>query len=232
MASTQGSGITTITAQAGILSGAALLTVTAATPVSVQLSPATISLPAGGVQQLLATATFTDGSSQNVTSSVLYTTSNPAVAIVDLNGKVTAISAGTATISATLGVISASTPVTVSSAILLSISISPLAVTVAAGVSQQLTATGSFSDGSTQNLTNSLTWSSSNSHVATVSSTGNVVTANTGIATVTAASGLITGTVLVNSHQRRRHVVDRQPRFYHSGRRADPAIRGDRNAER
>ena len=50
----------------------------------------------------------------------------------------------------------------------------------------QLTATATLSDGTTQNVTNTATWSSSNSGVATVSSTGLVTAVSFGSATITA----------------------------------------------
>ena len=201
LAVSHGTGTTTIAAQAGSTTATATLNVTAATAVSVQLSPASVSLPAGGTQQLLATATFTDGSSQNVTSSVTYTSSNGSIASVNASGDVTGLSVGSASITATLGSISTSVMVTVSSAVLSSIAVTPANITLAAGVSQQLTATGTFTDGSTQNLTNSVAWTSSSSHTATVSNTGNLVAATAGSAVIsatsTSAGNSVSGTMAV-----------------------------------
>jgi len=63
-----------------------------------------------------------------------------------------------------------------------------------AGATGQLTATGSYSDGSSQDLTTSATWSSSNPAVATVNSAGLATGKSNGSATIAAASGSITGT--------------------------------------
>nr|WP_277751220.1 Ig-like domain-containing protein [Granulicella sibirica] len=197
LASTTSVGSSTIMAQSGTVSNTAALNVTAATVVSVQLTPSSVSLAAGGVQQLMATATFTDGSSQDVTTSATYSTSNAGVATVDVNGKLTAAGAGMATITATLGSASATLTATISNAVLTSIAITPSPVSLAAGTSQQLTATGTFSDGSTEDLTNTATWSSSAPATASVSSTGNVIQAQAGNATITAASGGANGTVMV-----------------------------------
>ena len=197
LASTTSVGSTTIMAQSGTVSNTAALNVTAATVVSLQLTPSSVSLAAGGVQQLMATATFTDGSSQDVTTSVTYSTSNASVTTVNVNGKLTATGAGSATITATLGSASTTLIATVSNAVLTSIAITPSPVSLAAGTSQQLTATGTFSDGSTEDLTNSVTWSSSASSIASVSSTGDVVDAQVGNATITATSGGVNATVMV-----------------------------------
>lgn len=57
-------------------------------------------------------------------------------------------------------------------ATLLSVSVAPTGATVAAGETQQFTATGTYSDLTTQNLTASVTWSSSDAAVATISNAG------------------------------------------------------------
>jgi hypothetical protein len=57
-------------------------------------------------------------------------------------------------------------------ATLQSISVSPATVTVQAGSTKQFTATGTYSDASMQNITTQVTWSSSNTNVATINSSG------------------------------------------------------------
>ena len=56
--------------------------------------------------------------------------------------------------------------------VLQSITVTPANPSIAVGAHQQFTATGNYSDGSHQNLTNSATWTSSNQSVATVNSSG------------------------------------------------------------
>jgi hypothetical protein len=79
-----------------------------------------------------------------------------------------------------------------------SIAVAPANPRVRVGANQQLTATGSFSDGSTQDITASVTWTSSADASATVSnaggSSGVVTAAAIGSATITAAFGPATGT--------------------------------------
>ena len=62
----------------------------------------------------------------------------------------------------------------------------------------QLTATANFSAGSTQNVTNTATWSSTNSVVATVSSTGLVTALALGTATISAAYQGSSGSLAVS----------------------------------
>ena len=78
-----------------------------------------------------------------------------------------------------------------SAAVLTSITVTPVNPSIAIGITQQFTATGNYSDGSTQNLTNSVTWTSANTSVATVQSTG---TSHPGLAT-----GVATGTTNIQA---------------------------------
>jgi hypothetical protein len=88
---------------------------------------------------------------------------------------------------------------------LVSLAVTPAAPSILLGNSQQFTATGTFSDGSTQNLTTSVSWSSSTTSVATISNvSGNQGLASsvaTGSTTIAATSGSIGGstTLTVNS---------------------------------
>ena len=76
---------------------------------------------------------------------------------------------------------------------LVSISISPANSSVQLGRTQQLMAIGTFGDSSSKDISSSVTWTSSSSHVAIVNSSG-VATANaTGTTTITASQGGIDG---------------------------------------
>ena len=72
------------------------------------------------------------------------------------------------------------------SATLTSITIAPNNPTVAIGNTQQFTATGTYSDGTIENLTEVVTWASSNTNVATISSVGVATTPALGSSTISA----------------------------------------------
>ena len=76
--------------------------------------------------------------------------------------RATAVGAGTTTITAssTNGPFTASTTLTVTAATLNTITLTPPAVSVALGLSQQLKATGIYSDGTSVDLSGSVTWTS------------------------------------------------------------------------
>src|SRR5437764_10919854 len=140
----------------------------------------------------VATATYSDGSSQDLVNGVTWSSSTTSVATVNNSGLVTTVGAGTTTITATVGSFSDSSTLTVVAAHLLSIAVSPATPSIAVGTTQQFSAVGTFDDGSTQLLT-SVTWSSSAASVASVSSSGLATAGGTGSTTITPSSGGVTG---------------------------------------
>jgi hypothetical protein len=66
-------------------------------------------------------------------------------------------------------------------------------MTIGRSSTQQFTATGSYSDGSTRDLTASATWNSSDRYIAAVSATGAVSVNSAGTATISAKAGSVTG---------------------------------------
>ena len=186
-------GSTNITASFAGITQSTSLTVAAPTIVSIAVTPVGLTLGIGIGQQFVATATYSDGSSADLTSAVTWGTSASSVASIDSSGLVTTVAAGQTTITAKTGGFSDSTTLTVVAAHLVSIAVNPLVQTIAAGTTLPFTAVGSFDDGSTQ-LLQSLNWSSTPASVATVNSTGLVSGVGTGTATITATSGSVSGT--------------------------------------
>jgi Bacterial Ig-like domain (group 2) len=187
-------GPVTITAAKGSVSGTASVKVTPATLVSITVTPANPSVAVGISEQFVATGKFTDGSTPNLTSSVTWASSSPAIATINSTGLTSDLKLGTTTISATQGSISSSTTLTVS--VLVSISVLPANPSVTAGYAQQLTATGTFRDNSTpQNLTSSVTWGSSDTTIAAINSTGRASTLRQGRTNISATQGSVISSV-------------------------------------
>lgn len=74
-----------------------------------------------------------------------------------------------------------------------SINITPGTPSVAAGLTEQFKATGTYSDGSNSDLTNTASWTSGSTGVATISASGLATSKAQGTATITAASGSVSG---------------------------------------
>jgi hypothetical protein len=125
-----------------------------------------------------------------VTGNSAWVSSDASVATVTGGGVAAPVKAGTATITATYLGKSGASSLTVSAATLSSIAVTPSPVSVAVGGSQQLAATGTYSDLSTHDLTNVVTWLSSVETVASVSnangSRGLLTAAAAGTTSVTA----------------------------------------------
>ncbi|HET6418569.1 MAG TPA: Ig-like domain-containing protein, partial [Geobacteraceae bacterium] len=154
---------------------------------SIAVTPANNRLAVGKTQQFTATGTYSDGSTQDLTSSVTWSSSATSVATIASAGMATAVAGGSTTIRAAMGSTSGSTTLTVPGAqgsTLVSITISHPNPKVAQGTYEQFTATGNYSDGSTQDLTSSVTWHSSDTSVAAFNS-------SPGRATTTISTGTI-----------------------------------------
>jgi type II secretory pathway component GspD/PulD (secretin) len=189
----QGVGTTQITATLGtVSSAAAALTGTNAALQSISLSPATASIARNGTQQFIATGTFSDGSKQDLTTTASWSSSNTSVATVGVgSGLVRGVNAGSALLRATLGSLSsAQVSVAVTAATLKSISVTPVNLAIASGTSAQYSATGTYSDGSTQNVTASVAWTSSKTSVATIGASSGLASGiAVGATSITASQG-------------------------------------------
>lgn len=140
------------------------------------ISPSHPSIPAGFGQHVAVEGQLSDGTSQDLTQSALWTTGAPSVAIVT-DAVVSALRVGTTSLTARFDGVEASTTITVTPAVLSSLSVSPGIVRTRPGVDLTLVASGQFSDGSARVVTNDAQWNSSNSAVATV--VGGVLRAHT-----------------------------------------------------
>jgi trimeric autotransporter adhesin len=200
LATSIGQGTATITATLGAISGSTGLTVTPAALVSIAVIPANSSIANGTGQQFAATGTYTDNSTQPLTASVTWSSSATSVAAISnapgSNGLATSVSQGPATITATLGAVSGATDLTVTAATLVSIAITPSSPSIADRTTQPFTATGKYTDNTTQNLTASVTWASSDTTIASISnaagSSGLATAAGVGVTSISAALGAVT----------------------------------------
>ncbi len=191
-------GTANITATSGGFSASAVLTVTNASLTSIAVTPAAGSFPLGTLQQFAATGTFSDGTTQDITATANWSSSNTSLASITVSGLLTARNVGTVTITAASGAINGGTPATVNAANLASIAIAPGNLTLAATTSQQLTAVGTFNDGSTRDLTSQVAWATSNAPVVKISSNGLVRGLVAGTAPISASLGSVSASMTVN----------------------------------
>jgi hypothetical protein len=174
-------------------------TVLSVTPLlqSIEISPANPSVPKGVNQQFTATGVYSDHSTANLTNEVTWASANAATsAISNAPGSIgvaRALAVGTSSISATFEGVTGTTTLNVSPAVLQSIWISPASPSTLEGTTDQLTASGTYSDGSTQNLTSLVSWTSGSPSVATVSPKGLASGITPGASSITASYQGVTG---------------------------------------
>ncbi len=190
-------GTTTITSNINGIKSQTPFTieVSAAKIVTIQVTPAASSLAAGNGRQLIATGYFSDGTQNDITNEAAWTlnTDNESLPnnnVIDVSGTgyVTAVNPGQAEVSASLDGICNSDNVTlkVTPAELKSIQITPDIQQLANGVNQKLIAAGIYSDGTTADLTNMVTWETTNPEVALITQSGEVQAQGEGKVTVSA----------------------------------------------
>lgn len=191
-------GNTTIQASSGTIVATTVLTVNTPVLVSLAVTPASFTTTIGGSVQFTATGTYNNGATQNLTGSATWASANSSIASVSASGSVTGVAAGNTTIQATLGSLTATASFAVTSASLQSITITPTKAQVAAASTLQLTAMGTYSDGSAQDLTNLVAWSTDNTAIASVTSVGLVTGIETGTTTLRATiNSVSTSTSLI-----------------------------------
>ncbi|WP_245953697.1 Ig-like domain-containing protein [Arthrobacter silvisoli] len=156
----------------------------------VHVSPETATMDQGGILQLLAEGSYSDGSRGNLNASALWSSGNPGIVTVDGAGLATAVAPGTATITASQDGLQGTSVITVRTTpkTVTALSVTPAKLTLKEGQTARLEAIASYSDGSSAAVGNA-TWeiSPAGSTVAEVDLTGLVTARGIGNAAVVAS---------------------------------------------
>lgn len=181
---------------------------------SIFITPAATTVAVKGSQQLTATGTYSDGSKSPLSGSTVgWSSSDNTVATISNGGLVTGVGTGTATMTATAEGVSGTASITVTLQNLTSIvitvtqgSTNPPQTATISGVPATLQFYAYGNGLATQDITNAVTWTSSNTSVATISSglssgSGLATSVAPGTTNITAQSAGSTGTVTSNSIQ-------------------------------
>jgi Bacterial Ig-like domain (group 2). len=153
------------------------ITIVSATPATFQL---------GTTQQFTATGTYSDKSTKDITSGVIWKSSDTTVAAISSKGLVTAAALGSTQITASFSGIS-STATTLPVVTIKAVTIeqqSPFKLSVKG--SQQFTAMATFSDNSMEDATLTSKWASSAPIIAIITATGSVTGNSPGNTNITA----------------------------------------------
>lgn len=150
-------------------------------------------------QAFVATANYSDASSEDVTVGTMWTSGTQAVATINTSAVATGLTVGSSVItgSRTIGGVNrqGTTTLTVVQESLTQITLTPNPASGAKGLTLQFNATGMYNNGTTSpgNINAQVTWSSGTTATATINSTGLATLANQGTSTITATSGAISG---------------------------------------
>lgn len=166
---------------------------------AVTVTPATVSVLAGGTTTLSAAAEDAGGTALP-NRTITWSTSFAFVATVSSGGVVTGVSAGAATITAAVVTEnqSGTATVTVSVVPVALVTVSPAAAALVVGDTDTVRLTATTRDAANNVLTGrTVTWVSSNANVATVDGNGLVTGRSAGTDTITATSELISGRAVI-----------------------------------
>ena len=159
---------------------------------SVEVTPEEASIEVGETQQFTATATYSGGSTVDVTADADWASSNTGVATIDDAGLATGVAAGTTGITATFeGTMSDPARLNVS-VVLESIAVTPESAKIDVGDTQQFTVIATYTGGITEDVTAEADWASSNTGVATIDDAGLATGVAGGTAEITATFGGMT----------------------------------------
>ncbi|MDB5969645.1 MAG: hypothetical protein JWQ90_2095 [Hydrocarboniphaga sp.] len=169
----------------------------------ISVTPATSTTFIGEVAEFTAIGSFTtppgssSPTSQSELDDVSWSVGDAAIATVDNDGKVTGVSAGSTTVTASSKDFHGTATVTVTPPELLSITITPPAATVGTGQTVTLTAEGSYRNSPDAAPTTgpvAVSWTSSDPAVATIDGAGVVSGISPGTTTITATQVGASGT--------------------------------------
>ncbi|PKH54905.1 hypothetical protein CXF83_07945 [Shewanella sp. Choline-02u-19] len=167
-------GVTDISVTYQDITQSTSLTVSDAVVTKLQISPLSPEVPVGIEGQFRAIAYYSDHTTSDVTDTAYWVVDDYSVVTVvptgELGGYAEALAQGSALLTASFDGQSVTTRVTVTAAVLESLSLSPPQVSVPAGTTQQYQVFGVFTDGTNHDLTTFASYQSSEPHVASIDS--------------------------------------------------------------
>jgi hypothetical protein len=157
----------------------------------------------GATLAFKCTATFSDGSTQDVTALSTWSVKDvtgAGVATIDTTGLLRAQTVGSARITARFQTRSSYTTAEVTPAKLSQLTVSPIAPTISAGTNIRFSAAGTYSDGTTADVSSEVTWSISDvtgTGVASIDGTGTANGLKQGVAQISAELDTLAGETLL-----------------------------------
>jgi len=190
-------GNAVITVQLGAARRTINVTVTAAALDRIDVSATATSIPLGATLQLMASGHYTSGATRDITSEVSWQAADGSIASIDAMGKLASHAQGQTQVRAIDGDTTGTLGITVSAAQVASLMLTPGSQSLAKGLTLQLAAMGTLTDGTMMDVTSMVTWMTSDATHATVAA-GLVHAVAVGAATIDAAIGDVHGTAAID----------------------------------
>ncbi len=156
---------------------------------SLNVASGTSTLALGQSAQATATGIFSDGSHKDETAAAVWTSSAPEVATISASGLITSHSIGRAVMTASLNHMIGKATLSVTTAAITSLAISPDTLSIALGTNASLKVTGTYTNKDTQDVTPSMKWALSDPTIASISPEGLATAKGIGVTTITASLG-------------------------------------------
>jgi len=182
-------GQTIVSAEFENKSGSITLAPFSANILSIGVSQNNASLPLDGSLQLDAYVFYDNGSSKKITNLADWSSQDTNIFTVEnttKKGLISSVTAGNATVDISYNSFTTTANISVSSATISSIQVTPIIGSGSIGLTQQFNATAVLSDGSIQDITNTVAWNSSDSSIAAIDSKGKVSLLKAGTINITA----------------------------------------------
>lgn len=184
-----GEAVITATEPISVSKASVSVTVTDAVLDKMTLEPGPVVLPLGYTLPLVANGTFSDGSQRDISADVSWSVSED-IANISLTGILSGTRTGEAEITAkdpASGLAATgddALPLVITDAKLEKLAVDPQEASIVVGLTKSLSAIGSFSDGSSLDLTNQTIWRTTNVGVASVDRKGAVTGVSQGTASI------------------------------------------------
>ena len=183
-------GMASVSASMGSMQSDSVVIVTAATPLSLSITASKQLFPVGASQPIQLTGVFSDGSTQDLSLTANWNSSNASIATIDATGVAIGVAPGPVVFSASFKGLSASTTgYQVTPASLVSTTLAALYPADLTGLTQPLKVYGTYADGSTYDVTSLASFSSANPNVFAVDDSGLAYGTSTGSTQITAKVG-------------------------------------------
>lgn len=163
------------------------------------LNASSYAMGAGDTSTVMLSGVYATGSSQSISSGATFTIDDTSVATVSAAGVVTGVSLGTTTLTVSYNGLTTTATISVTSTLsnVNRIAFDSYAYSLQAGSSRYPYVVAYKNDGSTQTLTTGLSFGSSNTSIAAISTNGTITGNSVGVTTITVSYGNFTASATV-----------------------------------